>query len=120
MRIVELSGTTDASGDLTMRETKNVVGYVEKVVYVYDDGANHATLALTSEYAISEEILTDSNLEQTDIVWYPRVNAVDGADAAAFTNENAAKYFVTGDFKVVIADGGNSKNFKFLIYLSDE
>jgi len=55
-----------------------------------------------------------------DKTWYPRVSAVDGTDAGAFTNEQAAKNFVTGSFKAVIAQGGNAKNFKFLIYVSDE
>ena len=120
MRIVELAGTCDASGDLTITSSQNVVGYVEKVVMDYDDGATGGDLTLTNNYAVSENILVVTNLGTADLVWYPRSNAVDGADATAFTNEQAAKYFVTGSFKAVIAQGGVSKNFRFLVYLSDE
>ena len=120
MRIIELSGTCDASGDLTITDTTNVVGFVEKVVMDYDDGATLSDLTLTSEAVVSETILVVADIGVADKVWYPRVSAVDGADGAVFTNEQAAKSFVTGSFKVVIAQGGVSKNFKFLVYLSDE
>ena len=120
MNIIQLTGTCSAGGELTITGTNNVVGYVEKVVMDYDDGVTGSDLTLTSEAVVSETILAVTNLGVADKTWYPRVNAVDGADAAAFTNEQAAKNFVTGSFKAVIAQGGVSKNFKFLVYLSDE
>ena len=120
MDIIQLSGTCDASGDLTITGTTNVVGFVEKVVMDYDDGDTGCDLTLTNEAVVSEPILAATALGVADKTWYPRASAVDGVDAAAFTNEQAAKYFVTGSFKAVIENGGVSKNFKFLVYLSDE
>ena len=120
MNIIQLTGTCSAGGALTITGTNNVVGYVEKVVMDYDDGDTGADLTLTNEAVVSETILVVTNLGVADKTWYPRVSAVDGTDAGVFTNEQAAKNFVTGSFKAVIAQGGNAKNFKFLIYVSDE
>lgn len=119
MEIIELTGTTDASGDLTITDTDIATGYVEKVVMDYDDGDTGADLTLTCEDAISEAILTAADLGTADAVFYPRTPASKVADGTAFTNW-ADKIFVTGKFKAVIAQGGNAKNFRFLVYVSDE
>ena len=120
MQIVELTGTTDALGALTITSTDNVVGRVEKVVMDYIDGDTGADLTLTLEEAgVSVPVLTKANLGTVDDVFYPRTPANAVADGTAFTNW-ADKIFGTGTFKAVIAAGGNAKQFRFLIYVSDE
>lgn len=119
MIIRELSGTTDALGAATITDTQNTVGYLEKIVADYDDGDAGADITVTNESKISEPILTKANIGAADTVFYPRTPANLVADGAALTNW-ADKIFVTGTFKIVIAQGGDTKNFKFFIYCSDE
>jgi len=120
MNITELAGTTDALGDLVITSTQKQVGYIEKIVMVYDDGDTGADVVVTAEDATSEPVLTKATLGTADVVWYPRTPANKVADGSAFTNV-AEKIFVGGStYKVVVDDGGNAKNFRFLIYTSDE
>lgn len=119
MKIIELTGTTDASGDLTITSTENVVGNIEKVIMDYDDGDTGADLTLTNESVTSEAVLSITDAGTSDLVWYPRnlgSKVADGTSGSVPAN----KIFVTGKFKIVIAQGGNAKNFRFMIYVSDE
>jgi len=119
MEIIELTGTTDASGDLTITSTQRVVGYVEKVVHDYKTADTGADLTLTCEAEISESILVKANLGTSDSVFYPRAIPNKVADGTAFTDA-AEKIFVAGCFKAVIAQGGNALVVRFLVYVSDE
>jgi len=119
MKIVELAGTCDGSGDLTVTGSKKVVGFIEKIVMVYDDGATGADSVFTVEGLTSQAILTQANLGVADATYYPRTLANKIADGTAFTDW-ADKMFAVGKPKVVISNGGVSKNFRFLVYLSDE
>lgn len=119
MKIIELTGTTAADGSLTLTADSMENGFLEKVVSVHDDAAATADFTITNESAVSEAILTKTDQAQADAVWYPRTLANKIADASAFTDV-AEKIFVTGKFKVVVAQGGNAATVRFLIYLSDE
>lgn len=120
MKIVELSGTTDASGDLTLQATENVVGYVEKIVYDYDDGDTGADSVWTNEDGTaSTAIMTLANLGTADATYMPRALGNKVSDGSAFTDAGF-RIFVTGKMKVVISNGGNAKNFRFLITITDE
>jgi hypothetical protein len=119
MKIIELSMTTDSSGDATVSAAASEHGYIEKIVYDFGNIAANADLVITNESAISEAILTITNQAASDNVWYPRTLANKVADGTAFTDV-AEKIFVTGIFKVVLADGGEVKTGRILIYLSDE
>jgi hypothetical protein len=119
MEIVELTGTCDASGDLTITSTQRVVGYIEKIVMDYDDGDTGADIVFTNEDgAATTAVMTLANLGTADATWMPRsaCNAV--SDGSAFTNW-ADKIFVTGTMKAVISNGGISKNFRFLVTVVD-
>ena len=118
MKIIELSMTSDADGDATVSASSMETGFIEKIVYDFGDLAANADLVITNESAISEAILTITNQGAADNVWYPRTLANKVADGSAFTDV-AEKIFVTGTFKVVLADGGNAKTGRLLIYLSD-
>ena len=49
MKIVELTGTCDASGDLTLTAESSTIGYIEKIVMDYIDGDTGADLIVTNE-----------------------------------------------------------------------
>lgn len=119
MKIIELTGTTDALGDLTMTAGSSEVGYVEKVVMDYDDGDTGADIVVTNEDGTTATaILTATNIGTADATWMPRVGHK-VADGTAFT-DSGDKVFVTGKMKIVVAQGGNAKNFRFLVTLTDE
>lgn len=119
MKIVELTGTANGSGAATLTNSQRVNGYVEKIVMDYVDGDTGADLVLTCEDVVSENILTKANLGTSDAVFYPRTLGNSSADGAAFTDVGF-KIFASGTFKAVIASGGDTTTFRFLIYLSDE
>lgn len=119
MKIIELDGTTDASGDLIVTDTNNIVGYVEKVVMDYDDAATGADLTLTENGVVSQPIITVTNAGTADLTWYPRATTVNVSNTA-FTEDQAARIFVTAPLKLVVAQGGSAKNVRLLAYLSDE
>lgn len=114
----ELTGTTDGSGDLTITDTAIVKGYVEKIAMDYDDGDTGADMVVTSVGPVTQAILTQANLGTADDTYYPRTPCDAVADGAAFTNW-ADKILVDGAFKIVIANGGNAKNFKFIVYVDE-
>ena len=118
MKIIELAGKTDALGDLVITSTKKIVGHLEKIEMVYDDGDTGADVTFTSEGPISQPLTVITNAGVASLTWYPRTLA-NKADGTAFTDV-AEKIFIVGQPKVVIASGGNSKNFRFLVYVSDE
>ena len=123
MKKIEITGTTDDSGDLEVDTTDGVYaeinGYIEKVVMVYDDGATGADLTLTCEDEISETILVQANLGVADRIWYPRTSTNKVADGVEDTSVYTNKIMVFGDLKLVIANGGDTKNFKFEVYIDD-
>jgi len=120
MQTIELAGTCDGSGDLTLTGTENVHGFVETIVMDYDDGATGADIVVTCENGTaSQAIITKANMGTADATLYPRTLGNKVADGSAFTDP-ATKMFCNGAFKIVIAQGGVSKNFRFLIYVSDE
>ena len=120
MKIIELKGTCDGSGDLTITSTDSVVGYVEKVVMDYDDGDTGADLVVTNENGTaSTAIITKANLGTADATFIPRALGNKVTDGSAFTDAGC-KIFVTGAFKAVIANGGVSKKFRFIVTVSDE
>jgi len=102
MKIIELTGTTDALGALTITSADNVQGFVQKVVMDYTDGDAIADLTLTNEGPTSESILVKADLGTADAVWYPRAIPNKVADGSAFTDA-PIPIFVTGTFKAVIA-----------------
>lgn len=119
MKIIELSGTSDGSGDLTVTSSTKVTGYIERVVMDYDDGDTGADLTFTSENAVSQAILTITNAGVADKNWYPRTPTHEVADGSVFTYAVSKVYLANEALKVVVAQGGASKDFKFLIYVSD-
>ena len=120
MKIVELSGTCDASGDLTLTATAPSIGYVEKIVMDYDDGDTGADIVVTNEDGtVTTAVMTLENLGTADATYQPRALCNKVSDGSAFTNFGD-KIFVTGKMKIVVSNGGDTKNFRFVTTLSDE
>jgi len=117
MKIIELTGTTDASGDLTVSASKAYQGYLEKVLVVYVDGATGADLTLTEEGPISESILSITDVGTSSVALYPRLLAQksDGTNHTVI----GKRTLITGKPKLVVAQGGDTKVFRLLLYLSD-
>ena len=120
MKIVELAGTCDGSGDLTLTATDKSIGYIEKIVMDYGDGDTGADSVFTNEDGtVITAVMTKADLGTADLTWQPRALCNKVSDGSAFTNFGD-KIFVTGKMKVVISNGGVSKNFRFIITVSDE
>lgn len=119
MKIIELAGTGTAGGALTVTGSEVINGFLEKIEMIYDDGATGSDLTFTSEGPVSQPLLTVTDAGTADLTWYPRTLANKVADASAFTDW-ADKIFIVGKPQVVVAQGGVSKNFRFLVYVSNE
>jgi len=120
MRIVELTGTCDASGDLTLTATNKSIGFIEKIVMDYVDGDTGADIVVTNEDGtVSTAVMTLANIGTSDATWQPRALCNKVTDGSAFTNFGD-KIFVTGKMKIVVSNGGVSKDFRFITTLSDE
>lgn len=120
MKIIELTGTCDGSGDLTLTAGSSEVGFIEKVVMDYIDGDTGADIVVTNEDGtVSTAVLTKANLGTADVTFMPRSLANKVTDGSAFTDV-AEKIFVTGKMKIVISNGGVSKDFRFITTMTDE
>jgi len=123
VQIVELTGTTDALGALTLNgaATDKVVGkFIETIVYDWSDGDTGADIVVTMENgAATQAIMTKANLGVADATFYPRTLGNKVADGSAFTDP-ATRIFCVGTPKIVVSSGGNAKTLRFLLYFSDE
>ncbi|MHA1481847.1 MAG: hypothetical protein ACTSQA_00230 [Candidatus Heimdallarchaeaceae archaeon] len=120
MEIIELAGTADGSGDLTLTATNKSFGYVEKIVMDYIDGDTGADSVWTNvDGAATTAIMTKADLGTADVTWLPRSLANKTTDGSAFTNV-AERIFVTGNMKVVISNGASGKKFRFLVTITDQ
>lgn len=120
MRIIELTGTCSAGGALTLTSTKPIKGYLEKIIYDYQDGATGSDFVITCTDVVEEAILGVTNAGVANVTWYPRSLGNKVADASAFTDVAEKMFFTEGKFKVVVAQGGATKDFRFLFVVSDE
>jgi hypothetical protein len=117
VRTVLLSGTTNASGALTVTYGDHVMGKLYAVQLIdgsFDDGVD---ITLTCEHGdFSIPLLTKADFNSDQMV-YPRVATAAIADGAALTDY--AMPIVNGKPKMVIAAGGNAKSGGCLLYIED-
>ena len=112
-----LTGTSDATGDVTLTASQSVVGMLYAVEWVDGDLADgvDAVLSVTNTASGVDQTvltLTDAN---SDAWYYPRELADDNAGAAL-----AATYtypVINGTLKLVIASGGNAKTGGAYVYV---
>lgn len=109
-----ISGTTDASGNSTVY-SNNVAGKLKNIKLDIDGLDNTADITITTDgEAVAQTLYSKSN-SATNVVVYPRVAVQDNAGADVTfdgTNEIYDDYVLVGRFKVVVAQGGNTKAFK--------
>jgi hypothetical protein len=121
MEIVELTGTTDGAGALTLTGASRISGkFMETIVYDWSDGDTGADIVVTMQNgAATQAIMTKANLGVADATFYPRTLGNKVADGSAFTDP-ATKMFCVGTPKIVVAAGGATKTLRFLMFFSDE
>lgn len=102
MKIIELTGIADSSGDLTLTAPSADPGIIEKIIFDWTNGDAIADLVVTEEAAVSQPVLTVTNLGAADLTWYPRSLCNKVADASAFTDV-IGKLFVTGKMQAVFS-----------------
>ena len=99
---------------------KKVTGYLEKVIYDYQDADTGADLTITMTDIVSEPLLTVTDAGTADVTWYPRSLGNKIADASAFTDVGCKMFLTDASFKVVVAQGGNAKDVRLLFVVSDQ
>ncbi len=115
MKTVLLSGTTNASGALTVTHSDHIIGKLYAVQLIdgsFDDGVD---ITLTCEHGnLSIPLLIKADFN-TDQIVYPRVATAAIADGAALTDY--AMPVLNGKPKMVIAQGGDTKTGGCLLYV---
>ena len=110
---VTVSGTTDASGDVTFY-TERITGFIHAIRYAKTDYADGVDFTITAETS-GETIWTDTNINASEMV-YPRrlLDDTAGADLTAVYD-----YVLLLDERVsiVIGSGGDTKAGAFTIYI---
>ena len=102
MKIIELTGTADDSGDLSITSSSAENGKIEKIIYDWNDGDAIADIVITEEGPISQPVLTVTNAGVADLTWYPRSLCNKVVDASAFTDV-VEKLVISGKMKAVIS-----------------
>lgn len=102
MKIIELTGTADAIGDLTLNAISSEQGRIEKIIYDWSDGDAIADIVITEESSVSQPILTITNVGVVNLTWNPRSLCNKVADGTAYTDV-FDKIFITGRMKAVIS-----------------
>jgi len=119
MAIIELTGTTDGAGDLTVTADKAVTGFVEKIVWDNSSAAATADITFSAVGQITENLLVITDQAQADAPYYPRAIPNKVADASAFTDA-AVPIFVEGaTMKMVVAQGGATKVCRALVHVRE-
>jgi hypothetical protein len=102
MKIIELAGTANSNGTLTVDAVDSEPGYVEKVVMDYNNGDAIADLVLTCQGEVAQNILTKANLGVVDFTWYPRLLGHNGTDGSDFAFSMGIPIMVTGKLRAAI------------------
>jgi hypothetical protein len=116
LKPVELSFTTDGSGNATVTSAEAVIGQVYAVQLVDGDLADGVDITLTAEEGdLSIPILTKADWN-TDQIIYPRVLEALNTDGTALTSH--CMPLAIGNIKAVIAQGGAAKSGRVKVYIS--
>ena len=126
LRKVELYGTTNTSGALTVNSTSRVLGALEAVRWI--DGAFTDNVTATLSF-VGDGIVPDTDL----IVWgageadndglFHGYTIVKDTGAATVTydgtNEIYERQIVDGQLKLVVAAGGDTKAGGCVVYINE-
>lgn len=124
LKMVDLTGTTDASGDAVVTASVPLYGRLIAVEWVDGDLANNNTGVLTCTSSPSGVAVTlhtqDAGEGDNDVWYYPRVAVHDlSAVGVTFdgTNEIYEPPVVAGYLKLTIAAGGDTKTGGAYVYV---
>lgn len=120
LREVRFEGTTAADGTQTVRTSK-VNGRVRRVIVDATDCDATADFTITDNETPAQPILTLSNIGTTSVVRTGiQIPAYDQAGAAiADTYSNDGIYIHNSAIKIVVAQGGNAKDFSGRILIEE-
>jgi hypothetical protein len=124
LRYLQLTGTTDGSGDLTVNATKSITGWLYAVEWVLGTFAAGVDAVLSEQSRVSGVArtlltLTDAN---ANAIYYPRyiVHSEAGAALTGTSGGDRAMAYIVGIPRLVVAQGGSAKvGSMFLYYLVD-
>jgi len=116
MKVIELTGTTDASGDLVITGTKKVIGFLEKISMI-DNVTAGADLTFSSEY--NGSVLIQANAGSAAKTWHPRSLGNKSTDGTVFTNVAEKFFFANEGLDLTIAQGGSAVTLRFLAFFSN-
>ena len=126
MRVVDLRGTTDGSGDAVVTSGRSYNGFLTAVEWVDGDLADGNTAVLTvtgSPSGVAQTLHTQVAGEGNADAWYyPRVQVHD-LSAVALTINSTQPYpgypVVNGRLTLTIASGGASKTGGAIVYVQE-
>lgn len=107
--------TTAAGGGATVTDTMKLRGRLYAVQLVDGDFDDGVDVTITCEQGnLSIPLLAKADFN-TDQMVYPRVAAALNTDGSALTQY--VEPVVSGELKVVVAQGGNAKSGSFIFYV---
>lgn len=124
MRKIELKGTTDSGGDLTVQATHKVTGLLIAVHWAdgaFADGVD-AVLSVEGKGVEADTTLLTITNGNDDEWFYPLVQADDNAGDALTTTGGEEVFtlqVVNGLLKLVVSNGGNTKAGGCVVYVEE-
>jgi hypothetical protein len=115
---IRLTGTTDASGDLTLTAERAVLGLLWSVEWIDGDLADGVDAVLSLVNTSSEVDLTLLTLTNAndDAQYFPRATECNEAGVA---QSNRVPPLMDGTLQLVISSGGNAKTGGCIVYYLD-
>lgn len=115
MKIIDiyLIGDTDASENMTLTSTQDVIGFLEKIEWVdgdFSDGVDGVLSVVETASGVDKTIFTFTDVN-VDAEYYPRT-LIHGLDKTALTGTaggDRTKVLVAGKLKLTVTSGGVSK-----------
>lgn len=120
LHYLELTGTTESDGSLTINAPGLIIGQLEAVEWIVGTFATgvDATLSEQSRYGgVARTLLTLTNAD-ANAVYYPRyvVHSEAGAALTGTSGGDRTKAFLFGIPRLVVAEGGSGKTGSMILY----
>ena len=119
---IELSGTTDTSGDLTVNATTPVIGLLYAIRWVDGTFANGVDAVISTQgHEASVTLLTLTNADD-DAWYYPRdvVHSEAGAALLGTNGGDRALPLMVGVPRMVVSNGGSTLTGGCILYYVED
>lgn len=124
IRDIRLVGTTSAGGALTVTSTEYVKGFLYNVEWIdgdFSDGVDAVLSVTETPEGVDKTLLTltDANNDDT---YYPRdiVHDLAGGALTGTAGGDREKLLINGKLKLVVADGGATKEGGCIAYILED